>query len=138
MGTNLIFSTKGLPKKPVWSILVVVILAPIMCFICLPSGFAIIISGFIIGICIFAFVQINYAKKSYIDIYEDKISGVATISMTTIFFELRYNEIIRLDRQDGVVRIHVQNGCYIVNAPNCEQKVINLIEERRRMISIEK
>ena len=131
---NLIFTTKGITSKPVWGLWVTILFIPIASFLILPIFLAVILSMIVGVACGVSFVKINACSKSYIDIYDDKISGIDGSSGPVTFFELRYDEIIRLDRQEGLVRIHVQNGSYTVKAPGCEQKVINLIEERKNYL----
>lgn len=141
---KLIFSTKGLyTSKNLILPLFLYIFASVCLFIGYPNlldsiiGY-IIAMGFIL-IFIFPFSRAIQIKKSYIELYEDYIVGFSIPKKYFSFtpdacnFKLHYSDITHITFQKGIVEIYFQNGSYLVQAKDCEQKVIEIINSQKSL-----
>ena len=76
-------------------------------------------------------------KKSYIELYDDYITGFTVNKNSLSFsekpcqFSLRYTDIIHTNYQSGIVEIYFSGGSYCVQAKGCEQYVIDIINSQR-------
>ena len=141
---KLIFSTKGLyTSKNLILPLFLYIFASVCLFVGYPNlldsiiGY-IIAMGFIL-IFIFPFSRAIQTKKSYIELYEDYIVGFSIPKKYFSFtpdacnFKLFYSDITHLTFQKGIVEIYFQNGSYLVQTKDCEQKVIEIINSQKSL-----
>ena len=141
MYNKLIFSTKGIHGIGgiIGIIVVVLLFAPI--FAIYSSPLAIMLT---LGYACIASIILSKElgmRKSYIDLYEDHIEGKtmpekwfgAINEMRS--FQLEYTEITQVTSKTNLVCIVCLGIEYIVQAEKCEQKVIQIINEKRHLAS---
>ena len=133
MDEKLIFTTNGLCKT---SILPAVLggfgltLIGLLAFSWIGFLLTLFFMIIIVSVCVSKQMAM---KNSYIDLYESVVKG-KTINDGVNTFELSYADITNVAYQNNIVRIYFNGGEHLVQATNCEQKVVDIIKERRAEI----
>lgn len=144
MKNNLIFTTQGrYSNKPIIFEFAIVAILGVCFMLIFPNALDSLIGWaisavFIILVCIPVRRHLQI-KKSYINIYNDHIEGLAvpekcfTINDASTKFFVVYKDITHTDSQQNIVKIYTVNGCYLVQAVQCEQQVIDIIKQQKEL-----
>lgn len=135
----IIFSTKNRYNGTNYIIpLVIYVIGMVLFFYQFPhvlkSPVGYVITFGVMSLFIYPFTRSMQIKKSYIEIYEDHIEGVSipdknnSMSCT---FNLEYEQISNIEIQTGILKIYFSGGSYLVQAKDCEEKVVSYIKERQ-------
>ena len=142
MQNNLIFSTKGLYGKGLMIFLIIILICCCPIFMVDSIISKIVIFGYTVFCC--AIIGREWGlHKSFLDLYDDHIEGKTIPKKLISFngssnemqsFELKYSEITQITYKKYIVIIHFAGGEYQCQAKNVEQKVVNLIRNKKQSI----
>lgn len=145
--SKIIFSTKGLYSSTITPLLIYIIAC--VCFFyqnpnALSTTGGYVITMIILMIFLLPYMKSNQMKKSYIDLYEDFVTGVS-IPQNSLFnaeisctFHLGYEDILNVEIQKDIVKVYFAGGTYSVQAKGVEETVAKIIREKRNEIFITK
>ena len=137
---DLIFSTKGLYDSAYWKETMPGIIGILIISFIIAAVLSWIVGMIIYFVSLFVYCitvtsKCALFKKSYIEVYENVISGVSCIKNTGGFegtsFSTDYSNITHIDMiKNHEIILHTAHGVYKVQAFSCADKVKNIIEER--------
>ena len=132
--SKLLFSTKTIPAKSNAGMIAAMIIMPIMYFLLMWLWLAMILSVIWIAVMAYRMAKESSKKKSYVEIYTDKVVGVDTNS-DNAYFVIKYSDILRIDSQKDTVRIFCVGGSYTVRTSGSEQQVVQLIYQQKEKLA---